>query len=128
VATGIEIANATNLPPVAEWPEHYVYVGRRNNRRGLKASPLANPFTPEACSEDKRVNPDVYCLLLYLRALEVTSGDVQSAECQELARLRGIHEKHGRLTLVCWCVNWNGEGDAPNKCHAEVVKAFLEEV
>ncbi|MEE8466585.1 MAG: DUF4326 domain-containing protein [Dehalococcoidia bacterium] len=33
---------------------------------------------------------------------------------EHLTELRG-------LDLACWCVDWDGTGEAPNVCHAEVL-------
>ena len=37
---------------------------------------------------------------------------------KELYRLRDLYKKYGKLRLFCWCF--------PKKCHAEVIKFFVE--
>jgi hypothetical protein len=39
---------------------------------------------------------------------------------KELRRLKEIHDKYGKLVLVCHC--------APLLCHGDVVKAMIEEL
>jgi len=131
----IEIANARDLGPPSEWPEWYVYVGRAAPRKGLKASRLANPhrvgrhcFVPELRNgarylrEVEKASRDEV-LAAYRGDLELavsgykTDGAIPGMRI-ELARLRALHEKHGKLTLVCWC--------APKPCHGDVIKAVLE--
>jgi hypothetical protein len=113
----IEIANMRDLVPVPElpwggWSDHEAYVGRQNKRWRQKKSPLANPWGVggdvgrEAAIEFYRGH-----LAFYIRH---DKGGVR----EELRRLRALHEKHGRLTLVCWC--------APKRCHAEVIKEWLD--
>ena len=114
----IEIANASDLPPVAEWDPWMVYVGRRDNRRGLKASLLENPDSPKCfvgrTAEEKLRN----CLRCYRICLQNAMAAEGSWIGVELDRLRAIHEKHGKLVLACWC--------HPKPCHAEVIKEVLE--
>jgi len=38
---------------------------------------------------------------------------------RELNRLLSIHARYDKLNLLCWCV--------PKRCHAEVIKKWLEE-
>ena len=135
----IEIANVRDLPPVAEWDPWMVYVGRRNNRRGLKASPLANPWRdgdvhPIAIgtmSSDELISEYRAELTHWLSTRRVRfhwsryppplrghTGIAPEYAAKELDRLRALHEKHGKLVLVCWC--------APKPCHAEYIKEVLE--
>ncbi len=123
----IEIANARDLPPPSEWPPHFVYVGREAPRKGFKRSPLANPFrvgmNPNIGYYTRRETVAVYRERV-IRAYNAApvSGDVWD----ELARLRALLAEYGRLTLVCWCETWDGTGEAPGRCHAEVIKEYLE--
>ncbi len=138
----IAIANVKNLPPVAEWRPWMVYVGRRDNRKGLQASPLANPFvigdTFGARSNLRKLTQGD-CVKEYRRWLGAwlerqgmllrkrgAPPSLSEKIIAELARLRALHEKHGTLVLVCWCEDWDGAGDAPGLCHAEVIKEALE--
>ncbi len=123
----ITIANIRDLGPPAEWEPWQVYVGRKVGRRGLKRSPLANPFRIGrlACDEvpwasrthatfrlsREDVIESYQTWLEYAAPLE--TGLVKA----ELAHLRALLASHGRLTLVCWC--------APKPCHAEVVRDWL---
>ena len=108
-------------------PEYAVYVGRRNNRRGLAASPLENRFPIGGwsfCDEVHRGTITREGAVKLFRAW--LRGDIRGVRQlpvwdiahRELDRLRALHEKHGKLTLVCWC--------APKPCHAEVIKEVLE--
>ena len=38
---------------------------------------------------------------------------------KELERIRNLHQKYGRVNLVCWC--------APLACHGEIIKEYIEE-
>lgn len=129
----ITIANAKDLPPVAEWEPWMVYVGRRSNRRGLKRSPLANPWPVG----QKYGKPPVKrtleeSLALYrphlMGAMNVgVDGDGKRYPTTlriEVDRLLAM-AKAGPLTLVCWCEDWDGEGEAPGLCHAEIVREKL---
>lgn len=116
----IHIANVQDLGPPSEWPEWVVYVGRRSNRHGLKASLLENPYrvgqwAPNGMRRPSQMGPDdcIDAYAVWLRH-RCTAG-----VNMELGRLRSLLEKHGKLTLVCWC--------APKKrCHAEVVRKVLQ--
>ena len=123
----ITIANARDLPPVADWPEWMVYVGRRNNRRGLKASPLANPHKEKVVGREAAVGMFRADLHFWVQRWRATGFDAVTAPPMriELARLRALLNKHGKLVLVCWCENWDGEGDPPGLCHAEVIREEL---
>ena len=123
--TVITIANVRDLPPPSEWEPWVVYVGRVAPRKGLKASPLGNPY-----------GVSDYGLLVALRnygsdIMHATqSRDARQKEYAdvraELARLRALAVEHGRLTLVCWCETWDGTGEAPGMCHAEIIRKWLE--
>jgi len=115
----ISIANIRYLPPPAEWPEWYVYVGRSAPRRGLKRSPLANIYLVGDYSPDlgRRFTRQE---VIALYASNVLGQPMPGFE-RELGRVRTLLAKHGKLILVCWC--------APRACHAEVIRdALLAEV
>jgi len=38
---------------------------------------------------------------------------------EEVDRLIALWQKHGKLSLFCWC--------APKRCHSETIKKFIEE-
>ena len=119
----IEIANVRALPPPSEWGPWVVYVGRAAPRKGFNASPLANPYAVGRFRGFPVTRED---------AVELYHGYFSHARRNgspvepELDRLRALLKEHGRLTLACWCENWNGEGPAPGRCHAEVIKEVLE--
>jgi hypothetical protein len=125
----ITIANLRDLPPVSEWPEWWVYIGRESKRRGLKASPLANPFgigAPRGKLRDygdrieytagKASRDDVIGMFREWLMAQ-TLPMVVSEQRLELARLLGLLARHGKLVLVCWC--------APKACHGEVIREAL---
>ena len=114
----IHIANAKDLPPVDEWPANHVYVGRAVPRKGLKVSPLANPWSVPRSGNTETV-------LTYFRTW--VNGREGYPSGDEIHRLRALYDEHGDLTLVCWCVTWDGTGEAPNRCHSEIIKAVLED-
>ena len=120
--------------------EAHVWVGRAAPRWGLKASPLRNPFRKKGSMlvssaghprmSERPVKP------AYPPTLEHIVGHYRSwlrqrireehpsIQLRELDRLRALHEKQD-LTLICCCETWNGEGEAPGLCHAEVVREEL---
>ena len=111
-------------------PENAVYVGRAVKRWGLRESVLANPYKIGSW------NPFSSCRITRAGAIELYRnnflGDAETDSRDrapwirdELARLRALATQ-GELTLVCHCVTWDGTGEAPGKCHAEVIKAVLE--
>jgi len=127
----IEIAKVGDLPPPAEWKPWMVYVGRQNNRRGLKASPLANPFPigrqwhGQVSLEDPNHNPPWHCwsvppsltrrdvIRLYKSYLGTAVRHRVAFMVADLDRLRALLKEHGKLVLV----------GGP---HAEVIKEVLE--
>ena len=120
----IQIANANLLPPPAEWPEHYVYVGRAMPRRGMKGSPLRNPFRVGARyggSDRLSAAEAVRCYEGWLRGwLGRGDGPPQRAPIvAELQRLVDMVVERRELVLVCWC--------APDPCHARVISDVLTE-
>jgi len=120
----IEIANVRTLPPPAEWPPWMIYVGRACPRKGLKASPLANPY--RVGQWDTLQPPHTMdveqCVYRYRFLLPMHLGMMAMLD---LRRLRALLAEYGRLTLVCFCETWDGTGEAPGKCHAEVVREYL---
>ena len=113
----ISVANVRDLPPPAEWPAWFVWVGGRSSRRGLKVSPLANPYRvgqyPTRLDMQPLTREDT---LYWYRAWRAFSHDL--GILFELGRLNSLLKKHGRLVLVCRC--------APKPCHAEVIREWLE--
>lgn len=109
-------------------PPHAAYIGRAAPRRGLKASPLANPFKVGGDIPTVEDAVAIYRIYLSYRPLTNTDrlGEFDACEEEaELSRLRALHEEHGKLLLLCWCENWDGEGEAPGKCHGEVIRDAL---
>lgn len=97
-----------------------VYIGRRNNRHGLKASPLSNPFNV------KYFNSPEECIKKYYEWLS-NNGKMdyimQMSVLSEIGRLKEIHKQHGELVLVCWCKKERND-DTP--CHGDVIKEIIE--
>lgn len=90
-------------------PTH-IYIGRAMPRHGLKASPLANPYSVKKYSVENS-------LILY--------GHYVTAKLEaikEIFRLKKLYEKHGELTLFCWCKK---EVDDDTPCHGDVIKGVL---
>lgn len=88
-----------------------VYVGRRNNRYGLAASPLANPY-PISKSLSRAAS-----LTAYRSWLE---GLLQGGfKPEALIALRG-------KTLACWCRHAGEPRTDANACHADVIAELLE--
>ena len=112
-------------------PEGAVYVGRRVNRYGLEESILHNPFP--ICPGRTRKHSIADYRGWFPRAIKV--GE-HYRRCQwrtkdtdmldELDRLSALHRKNGTLDLLCYCETWDGTGEAPGKCHAEVIREYLE--
>jgi len=75
-------------------------------------TPLGNPYYME--NESKR---DYVCDM-YEEYFKTALRD-NPAFTAELDRLAGIYGKYGKLDLFCWC--------APKRCHAETIKAYLEQ-
>ncbi len=130
----ITIANARDFlvdGKVVLPDERHVWVGRAVPRWGLKASPLGNPYRLGISPRDR------HDLITHERAVDLYGGyfphmvrgeDPGKRPCQDaLSRLRSILKQHGRLTLVCCCETWDGEGDAPGRCHAEIIREYLLE-
>jgi hypothetical protein len=129
----ITIANARDIPLPSEWPAWFVYVGRENKSRGLKASPLANPFVigqPFARIRETSyggeystgpINRETSIALFRSRLDgDIADGVTWVRACQEIQRLKSLLAKYRKLTLVCWC--------APKRCHAEVIREKLLEI
>lgn len=81
------------------------YVGR--------PSPLGNPYVLRRDGTRDQV------IALYEHWLRNQVKRGNSAVLAELHRLADIHKRTGKLELVCWC--------APQRCHADVIKAVLIE-
>lgn len=84
--------------------EALVYIGRANGRYGLKASPLANPFTLKAHGEQ--------ALMRYAEWLPTDAA--AQVELDQLAARLGAGEN---LALACWC--------NPKPCHGDIVAEAL---
>ena len=113
----ISVANIRDLEPPSEWPAWYVWVGGRSSRRGLKASPLANPYRAGQYPTHIHMWPlNSEDVIYWYRIWLVHSH--WGMKYFELGRLDNLLKKHGRLVLVCRC--------APKPCHAEVIREWLE--
>lgn len=101
----IRVVNVRNLPPGAE----VEYLGRE--AWGWPASPLGNPFRPQAELARSAA------IALYRHWLKAHKSDPEVRA--ELNRLYQKLTEQGELTLGCWC--------APKACHTEEVAALLVE-
>jgi len=115
----ILIANIRDLLPPSMWPAWYVYVGRENKGWKLAESPLANPYKVgmNYCGYYTREEVVAVYSQKVLRAYN--NVPVSEEVIAELARLRALFKRHGKLVLVCWC--------APKRCHAEAIREFLND-
>ena len=124
----ITVANARDflVDGKVELPENAVYVGRAAPRYGLKASPLANPYHIGQWDYRRMHRPLQMnrsdCSEAYAVWLSYTPT---LASIMELTRLADL-ARRAPLVLVCWCETWDGTGDAPGKCHAEILRRVLE--
>jgi hypothetical protein len=81
----------------------FVYIGRRNAKYGLQASPFANPFHIGRDGTREEVIEKYHAYIEDRLAREPELG-------AKLDALRG-------KTLVCWC--------APKACHADVLVQLM---
>ena len=88
--------------------ERHVYVGRANNYRRLKASPLANPYHLTGSESRSLV------LMRYEQWLAVArQREPQRIELHRLTELARTGDVH----LYCWC--------APELCHADIIREAI---
>jgi len=87
-------------------PSGAVYVGRAMSRYNLPASKWGSPFK---IGKDGTREEVVAMYRKYL--MEVLADEEVKAHLEEL---RG-------KDLVCWCHSWNGEGENPRYCHADIL-------
>jgi hypothetical protein len=84
--------------------DRWRYIGRANQRAGLAASPLANPYKVSDYGGQRGATLDDYRHWLW--------GRIVAGDAAVLAALRGITAE---TVLVCWC--------KPGPCHGDVVAA-----
>ena len=87
-------------------PEGAIYVRRGNPHYGLPNSKWSNPFK---VGKDGTREEVVQKYLEYLLETEHTTGLVL-----DIGELRG-------KDLVCWCCNWDGDGENPMYCHGDIL-------
>jgi hypothetical protein len=80
-----------------------------------RSSPLGNPFLMK--TEAQR---DPVCDQYNEWFRKMVIGKQNPAAVKEMDYLISILKEHGRLRLFCWC--------APKRCHAEIIKRWLEEI
>ena len=75
-----------------------------------RASVLGNPYYMQ--NESKRDEVcDKYTIYFKERLLN------SNVAIKELQRIWKLHKQYGKVRLFCWC--------APKRCHAEVIREFL---
>jgi hypothetical protein len=93
--------------------EGAVYIGRTNQWRGLKRSPLANPFMiGPACSRGEAIAN-------YARGLDSVLAAGNRRVITALVACRG-------KPLACWCRHDGEERTDANACHGDVLVELLE--
>ena len=95
----IEIMNLRNTKPSQPYD---VKVDR--------SSVLGNPF-PMSNESQRNAVCDRYAKYA---SEQIKNG----AYLKEMSRLYYLYKQYGKLRLFCWC--------APKRCHAETIKAYLE--
>jgi hypothetical protein len=79
-----------------------------------RGTPLGNPFKMANSSESERVRVcEEYARWLPGKLLE------EGAELRQFQELLKLSKSSNRLELICYC--------APKRCHADFIKALLEE-
>jgi hypothetical protein len=76
-----------------------------------RRSPVGNPFVLQ--DEEQR---DKVCgqYERWFNSKRLTDPKI----IEYLKQIKSYFDKHGRVTLLCWCV--------PKRCHAETIKKWLE--
>lgn len=86
-----------------------VYIGRGG--RGLKCSPLANPYKiTKDCTREQSI--DMYRSWF---DIAITDNPMVTHESSVILRMA---QEPGGVNLVCWC--------APLPCHGDVIKEMIE--
>ena len=101
----IEIINLHGRP----LQPNEIYIGRES--RGLKGSPLGNPFSVGKYGREG-------CIEKYRVWLWHQLGDPASDAYKEIHNLAALYVRTGKLTLACWC--------KPEPCHGDVVARAIE--
>jgi len=91
--------------------EDKIYIGRKNSRYGVEASPLANVFSIKS---EKQRDSSIENYTGYLFQ-QYASG--QGPVYEELMRLATLHKQGVYIKLACWC--------APKACHGDVIKKIV---
>jgi hypothetical protein len=99
-----------------------VYIGRANGRKGLRASPWANPYT---IGDHRTVNGTTY-LATRANVIEwYRRGIAASVRTQEWeTRLSALAGK----PLACWCRHDGEERTPDNACHGDVLCDLIREL
>jgi predicted glycoside hydrolase/deacetylase ChbG (UPF0249 family) len=106
----VSIANLKTGRSSLNLPRNYpaVYVGCA--LMFMVGNPLGNPY--HGLAKDNRE-----AVLMYSDWLSDRLNNPDSAQSQEMQRLRGLLAEHEKMTLQCWCY--------PLRCHAEVIREYL---
>ena len=102
---------STRVVHVNDEIEGAVYIGRKNNRRGLAASPFENPF-PIGHDPDHTQ-----------RAAVIASYRKHLLGSPEL--MRRLPELRGKA-ITCWCRYDGAKQSAKTACHGDVLIELLE--
>lgn len=94
----------------AHYQDFDIYCGRAMPKRGLKGSPLGNPFKDPW---DGRGPIERYRLWLWDKLKRRDRVVVD-----ELITVIGFNQVHGECRLACWC--------APRPCHVDVIIKALQ--
>lgn len=96
----------------AHYQDFDIYCGRHMPKRGLKGSPLGNPY-PVNSFNGKAVI-ELYRFWLWDRLRLRDDPPV----IDELITIIGFNQVHGDCRLACWC--------APRPCHVDVIIRALQ--
>jgi len=103
---------STRVVHVNDHVEGAVYIGRRNKRRSLDASPFANPFKIGKRYDGKPANRGEV-LLMY--------ADYLRSYPELMARVVELRGK----PLACWCRRDGEPKTIDNVCHGDVLISIL---
>jgi hypothetical protein len=95
---------------IKTWKGPGEYIGRKNIRKKVKASPLQNPFK----IKDHGLEG---CLIKYRDYLDHLPRD--SEQWKLINELTSRHDQGEDLNLLCWC-------KPKHACHGDILKEIIE--